>query len=301
MVSAGGEISVWDIEKLVCREVFRPAYFVPQSPSHSYEPWQPEEKGTSKILERFTSDLEADEDLLEPDLHSDGKISSLPSTPTKPDKQAGDQKSVSASARRSRNDPITTLYPITDFVYNSSQPSDPKKSSILISAGVDKTLRYWDIGHPELSFIVSGPPLQLEEGTVVKVRYDLSHPLHLHAGGQIALISEKIDEPGRERERDTAPSTTSRSTPRKGLSRMPSAATAMTTPPRSNTPTSGVKSSPNKGVGGTSKPPRNSLISISQQQLLKTHIDPITDVTVLRKPYGCIVSVDQGGCVYIFH
>jgi phosphoinositide-3-kinase regulatory subunit 4 len=34
--------------------------------------------------------------------------------------------------------------------------------------------------------------------------------------------------------------------------------------------------------------------------LLKSHLDIIQDVAVLRVPYGMVVSVDRAGMVYIF-
>lgn len=48
------------------------------------------------------------------------------------------------------------------------------------------------------------------------------------------------------------------------------------------------------------RPPRSTVISLQQQQLLKSHLDIIQDVAVLRQPYGMIVSVDRAGMVYVF-
>jgi phosphoinositide-3-kinase regulatory subunit 4 len=50
----------------------------------------------------------------------------------------------------------------------------------------------------------------------------------------------------------------------------------------------------------SSRPPRSTVISLQQQMLLKSHLDIIQDVAVLRQPYGMIVSVDRAGMIYIF-
>lgn len=63
----------------------------------------------------------------------------------------------------------------------------------------------------------------------------------------------------------------------------------------SNTSGPGAKKS-----SANPRPPRSTVISLQQQQLLKSHLDIIQDVAVLRQPYGMIVSVDRAGMVYIF-
>jgi phosphoinositide-3-kinase regulatory subunit 4 len=52
--------------------------------------------------------------------------------------------------------------------------------------------------------------------------------------------------------------------------------------------------------GASPRPPRSTVISLQQQMLLKSHLDIIQDVAVLRQPYGMIVSVDRAGMVYVF-
>ena len=56
----------------------------------------------------------------------------------------------------------------------------------------------------------------------------------------------------------------------------------------------------NSKKGTSPRPPRSTVISLQQQQLLKSHLDIIQDVVVLRQPYGMIVSVDRAGMVYVF-
>ncbi|RDW70477.1 ubiquitin-binding serine/threonine protein kinase VPS15 [Aspergillus mulundensis] len=49
-----------------------------------------------------------------------------------------------------------------------------------------------------------------------------------------------------------------------------------------------------------SRIPRSTVISLQQQQLLKSHLDFIQDIAVLRVPYGMVISVDRAGMVYVF-
>ncbi|KAF2838893.1 phosphoinositide 3-kinase regulatory subunit 4 [Patellaria atrata CBS 101060] len=48
------------------------------------------------------------------------------------------------------------------------------------------------------------------------------------------------------------------------------------------------------------KPSRSSVISLQQQQLLKSHLDVVTDVALLEWPYGMVISVDRSGVIYAF-
>lgn len=62
-----------------------------------------------------------------------------------------------------------------------------------------------------------------------------------------------------------------------------------------NKPSSGVTP---KKTGG--RPPRSTVISLEQKNLLRSHLDSILDVTVLESPVGMTVSVDRAGVIYIF-
>jgi phosphoinositide-3-kinase, regulatory subunit 4 len=66
---------------------------------------------------------------------------------------------------------------------------------------------------------------------------------------------------------------------------------------------------PNAGAGSrtsnasrasSGRPPRSTVISLQQQQLLKSHLDSILDIALLESPYGMMVSVDRSGVVFIF-
>ncbi|KAJ9613161.1 Serine/threonine-protein kinase [Cladophialophora chaetospira] len=291
MVSAGGEISVWDIEKMVCREVFRPSTFTPKTgKSRPYETWSPDEENSEKILSRFAKDISYDGTLPEPQLRKLHEVSE-----GSPKRSGAPTSATSPSVF-----PMLAMHIATDFTANANQET-PNKHAILFTGGADRALRYWDIPRPENSFIISGPQLHDSEetGTInamkTKFKYEVSHPLSLSAGAQIALVQEKLNVV------EEMPTGSARNTPkRRGNTpiQTPQMGSAPGTPTaNANASTSSTPSSTPQAM----KPPRNTIISAAQQQLLKTHLDTITDVVMLRKPYGCVVSVDKGGNVFVFH
>lgn len=71
--------------------------------------------------------------------------------------------------------------------------------------------------------------------------------------------------------------------------------------PSSRSPSAVGGASTKKGTpinGG--RLPRSTVISLQQQQLLRSHLDSILDVAVLESPYGMTVSVDRAGMIYVF-
>lgn len=304
MVSAGGEITVWDIEKLVCREVLRTSTFVVLShtTTRSYQTYSPDDEVGERTLARFSRDIDAG---LNPN-------DSLQSSPNKMSDTSPTKKTLPAitPSTSSESLPIPAMHILHDYLQNSSQPDNPNKSALLITAGADRGLRYWDIAHPEKSFIISGPMTYNDEGRTIRPTYEVTHPLSLNAGAQIALIEEKFpEEPttlaGVGSARGTGGSSTPKKPSRRNHPAQASPANSERTTPASPTPSGGTSarqsSRPAVPNNAVSKPPRNTIISASQQQAIRTHLDAITDVIVLKKPYGCVVSVDRGGNVFIFH
>ncbi|CAD6499118.1 BgTH12-04770 [Blumeria graminis f. sp. triticale] len=49
------------------------------------------------------------------------------------------------------------------------------------------------------------------------------------------------------------------------------------------------------------RPSRSTVISLQQQQLLRSHLDSILDIALLESPYSMIVSVDRSGVCFVFH
>ena len=118
----------------------------------------------------------------------------------------------------------------------------------------------------------------------IKPRYETSWPTSMSLSGLVQLVEEKLSDAS---QHDVKEGTSSaRSTPRKQRE------TASRSSKQAN--------DTGKATTGT-KTPRNTIISTAQEQLLKTHMDEITDVCLLKKPYGCIVTVDRGGAIFVFH
>ena len=56
----------------------------------------------------------------------------------------------------------------------------------------------------------------------------------------------------------------------------------------------------NKSRRSSGKQPRNTVISLQQQALLKSHLDEIMDVCLVEAPIRMTVSADRMGCIYVF-
>lgn len=268
IASCGGEISIWDIEKLTCREVLRPSSFTHDAMAkiRNYDPWYPDEESSEQILQHFAQSIATDEILLQPVLDQQ----------TKP----GNQDTTSAPKAHSSS--ITSMYVFSDYLVNTAQPDNPNKTTLLLSVGNDRTLRYWDLAHVDQSFIVSGPMINIVgEDNKSKPRYETSWPTSMSLSGLVQLVEEKLSDGTIEE-----PSST-RSTPRKKRD--------------GSLRSAGMVGKQTGDAAKSGKIPRNAIISAAQEQLLKTHMDGITDVCLLRKPYGCIVSVDRGGSIFVFH
>ncbi|KAK2595944.1 Serine/threonine-protein kinase [Conoideocrella luteorostrata] len=67
-----------------------------------------------------------------------------------------------------------------------------------------------------------------------------------------------------------------------------------------NVPAEGTAGGSSRGKSSSGRPPRSTVISLQQQQLLQSHLDAITDVVVLEYPYTMSVSVDRSGVVFVF-
>ncbi|KAK5274507.1 Serine/threonine-protein kinase [Exophiala xenobiotica] len=289
MASADGEISVWDIEKLVCREVWRPSTFTPGTNRRPYETWSPDEENSEKLLSRFAHRPTEDNPLAGPQLGPNLANGS-------PVKSRSSGYNEATSSRPLSSTPsMPAVYILHDYLLNPAQPDNPYKHALLFTGGDDRDLRYWDIQRPENSFIISGPELHNEDAMALKTKYELTHPLALSAGAQIALIQEKISD-----EASSGGASSSRGTPKKSSrSIRDQEGNVRISSPASTSATSPSKTS--SSSSSSSKPPRSTVISGAQQQILRTHMEGITDVVVLRKPYGCVVSVDRAGTIFIFH
>ncbi|KAI1981539.1 Serine/threonine-protein kinase [Ophidiomyces ophidiicola] len=137
------------------------------------------------------------------------------------------------------------------------------KCGFLVSGGADRIVRFWDTSHPDASTIVSAPDFIFDSpGTSTKPRYEITHPTP-----SLTITTEWLPSPGASNSSAGRPATDLK----KGSSTVPA-----------------------------TRPSRNTMISVQQQQLLRSHLDMILDVAVLEVPYGMTVSVDRGGMIYVF-
>jgi phosphoinositide-3-kinase regulatory subunit 4 len=143
-------------------------------------------------------------------------------------------------------------------------PTDDQREvrhAFIITAGSDKKLRFWDLPRIENSLVFSG--LQPDEG---KPTFTASHPTP-----SMTLNTERW--------------------PRQVGG--PLSGSASATNAGSRTP--GARS------GRTATwAPRSTVISLQQQQLLRSHLDAVVDVALLESPYMMTVSVDRSGVVFVF-
>ncbi|KAL4891533.1 hypothetical protein BDV59DRAFT_194241 [Aspergillus ambiguus] len=238
--SHGNEITVWDIERVRCREVYQADSPQPGHPeangdhakarlpyisSRDYEAWHVEGERPEGMLSRFATG------------------------------------GPGSGAVEPGSGPSSSVMParICAFAVGFDAPHDGKDNStrcgFIVSGGTDRKIRFWDLSRPELSSIVSGLDAVSDGVATGKPRYELSQP-----GPSLVVTTEHLPNP-----------------PASGA---------------------GGKGSSKKGASG--RLPRSTVISLQQQQLLKSHLDFIQDVAVLRVPYGMIVSVDRAGMVYVF-
>lgn len=135
----------------------------------------------------------------------------------------------------------------------------------ILSAGADRKIRFWNTVRVEGSLVVSG--LDVDE---LRPSYAASHPT--------TVMTVNVERPaGEEAESAVAPASGIR-----GFLGSVSGA------PKRKTQSAGGRNS------------RSTVISLQQQQLLRNHLDSVTDVAFLEVPYGMVVSVDRGGMVFVY-
>lgn len=222
--SGQGEVTVWDVEKTQCREVYRTAGSSNSSSSSSkekeatsksYEPWPVDEDRPEGMLGRFATALDM-----------------------KPSGAGAADRGIRAMAAGS----------------DIQEDGRESKTGFLVTGGSDRKIRFWDLQRVDGSRVVSG--LETDEP---KPTYST-----VHLTASLCVNSEHAPRPAGGKEG------------------------------------AGVNGKDRGSATGNSRPPRSTVISLQQQQLLKTHLDSVLDVALLESPYGMTVSVDRSGVVYVF-
>ena len=115
-----GEITVWDIDKLQCREVYRA--HLNQDVIRNYDAYRIDDDKPEGPLGRFA---------VESDLKLDAGLS------------GGENMFTCMIAGR-------------DNVTQNMSTTDLKNGGFIISAGTDRRVRFWDLGRAEASLVLSG-------------------------------------------------------------------------------------------------------------------------------------------------
>ncbi|KAF3767769.1 hypothetical protein M406DRAFT_61566 [Cryphonectria parasitica EP155] len=215
-----GEVTVWDLEKTSCREIYRVGGI--KEGLKGWEPWDVDEDRQDGMLNRFATNIE-------------------------PTATGNADRGVRAMTVGS----------------SSLEGSDQRdvRHAYILTGGSDKKLRFWDLTRIENSAVFSG--LMLDEG---KPTYSASHPTT-----SMTLNTERLP-----RSQASGGSSNDAADRARGSSR------------RAN------------GAGRSARTIRTTVISVEQQQLLKSHLDSIMDVAFLESPYPMTVSADRSGVVFVF-
>ncbi|KAF2143664.1 uncharacterized protein K452DRAFT_317131 [Aplosporella prunicola CBS 121167] len=220
--TGSADITVWDLEKVICTAVYRTSVFKETSSSRNYTLLDLDEERPGGMLGRFAASIES---------------------------------TSGSGADRS----------VRSLALGSDDGND-----FLLSTGPDWKVRYWDTSRPENSAVVSG--LEPEDSKPAYTTLPPSAP-----NPETAIVQEKIFRP-QPHLPDNDPS---------GKGKQGSSRAAASPSPARRGQTSGRGS-------------RENLRSLQQHQLLRGHLDNISDVALLEQPYGMVISVDRSGVVFVF-
>ncbi|KAK5130649.1 hypothetical protein LTR08_001859 [Meristemomyces frigidus] len=222
--AARGEVTVWDIEKTICHEVYRPAY------AHS----------TERLHLRDYELSNLDED------RPEGLLSRVAGT------IAAEANTSDAAA------PSPAVTTAMHFGLHQTPDDAEALHAFAVAGGPDGKVRFWDCDRLEGCRLVSGgAPGEQPSYTFSQLGLDTR------------VLSEK--------------------------------------PPESADPATGLES--NKVASGASrtagaklpgKLTRYETIRLSAQHLLDGHLDKITDVAVLERPFGMVLSADRSGQLFVY-
>lgn len=215
-----GEVTVWDIEKVICAEVYQPSCV--QAGEHldlrRYELRNIDDERSESLLNRVAGSIAADPRMTEQAVSSATGTTSM-------------------------------------FVGVHSEPEGADKyDAFIIAGGPDGKVRFWDCNHLESCRLVSGGAAD-EKPAYAMVRTGTDFEI------RVEKLAESVAQPGGVESARLQPA--------------------------------GRKS------GGSVKPTRYETIRSSAQNLMVGHLDVITDVALLARPFGMVLSGDRSGQVFV--
>lgn len=233
-----GEITVWDVHKTMCREVYRAGMGGKEGGGKGYEPWKIDEELPEGVLSRFASK---------------GYPLFEPNASVTVDRGV---RAIAVAADLSED----TGRGSVEGSRIGTAETGPGGAGIgfMISAGGDRKVRYWNLGHVESSCVVSG--LEADEGKPTFTQTQLTSTLTFNAekpgtvgAGGGGGVAGSIGKAGGRR------------------------GSRVSTGVGGGSQSASPGASPN--VAGVGRPPRSTVISMQQQQLLRSHLDAVLDVS----------------------
>ncbi|CAK7234359.1 Serine/threonine-protein kinase [Sporothrix bragantina] len=258
-----GEVTVWDLEKTLCREVYRTgASTAPAATNkdgsikYNYEPWDVDEDRPEGMLGRFATSI--DPAGVSGNAAASGTGTGAgTATPT----PLGGDKGVRAMV-----------------VGSTSVDEHPRdvRHAFIVTGGSDKKLRFWDLARIENSSVYSGAE---ETGTSGG------------GGGRSTFTAAQVT---------TAMAVNTERPPKSagGAAMTPSNSSKGRAGGKGGS--SNSNNNNNNDGSSTPRPSRSTVIAQQQQLLLRSHLDAITDVALLESPYTATVSVDRMGVIFVF-
>ncbi|KAG0667566.1 Serine/threonine-protein kinase [Rhodotorula mucilaginosa] len=142
-------------------------------------------------------------------------------------------------------------------------PDGSSGSGFILTGGEDRKLRFWDLGKPSRSAIVSG--LEVDEEPP-------SYSVHTSNGRPSQYLETAV----------------------------PFADPTPANPPSGRRTASGTVAPSTASAAPVSRVHRSTLIATSQQRLARAHHEAITALGLLELPFRCVVTGDRSGIVRVF-
>ncbi|ERS98941.1 VPS15 protein kinase [Sporothrix schenckii ATCC 58251] len=276
----GGEVTVWDLEKTLCREVYRTGAAAAASTSSTatknlYEPWDVDEDRPEGMLGRFATSID-------------------PATVAN-----GGTPAAAAAATAAGVAPGTTGDKGVRAMVAGSSPVDDQRDvrhAFLVTGGSDRKLRFWDLWRIENSTVYSGQ----DEGGIGAhgggAGGNASTAAHAaHAAGRSTFTATQVT---------TAMAVNTERPPRSaggagGVAMTPSSSSKGRSTGGAAATGGGTTTAATVAADAVPRLSRATVIAAQQQQLLRSHLDAITDVALLESPYMATVSVDRMGVIFV--